>query len=166
MLLFDHQLSCTTMDYHQLLFTLNMFKIFMIVDDDNGEMSLQTIIDYHAPFDRDLTAWCGTYMYLVIINFWGLISHLMGCSTTNMSKSNQSVLFHAIRMILICFYTQFFRMKMTMTHMANHFTTPNHSCCVNQTPGTSRVSSNIPISTVLFLSTKIFAPHSHCIFAH
>ena len=30
---FDHQLSCTIIDYHQLSFSLNLFKFFMIVDD-------------------------------------------------------------------------------------------------------------------------------------
>ena len=36
MLLFEHfQLSCTIIDYHELSFTLNMFKIFVIVHDDS-----------------------------------------------------------------------------------------------------------------------------------
>ena len=62
---FDHQLSYVIVDYHQLSFSLNMFKIFMIVDDRfsrlttcmivRGKMSLCTTIDYHAPFDRGLT---------------------------------------------------------------------------------------------------------------
>ena len=30
---FDRQLSYTIIDYHQLSFALNMFKIVMIVDD-------------------------------------------------------------------------------------------------------------------------------------
>ena len=30
---FDHQLSCTIIDYHQLIFILSLFKFFMIVHD-------------------------------------------------------------------------------------------------------------------------------------
>ena len=52
---FDHQLSCAITDYHQLSFTLNMFKIFVILLMIVwGKMSLCTIIDYHAPFDQGL----------------------------------------------------------------------------------------------------------------
>ena len=63
-----HALSYTIIDYHQISFALNMFKIVMIVDDSFSrltarmivdrivwmEMSSRTIIDYHAPFDRGL----------------------------------------------------------------------------------------------------------------
>ena len=40
MLSFDHQLSCNIVDYHQLSFTLNMFKIAMTVDDSWGGSEL------------------------------------------------------------------------------------------------------------------------------
>ena len=30
---FDHQLSCTIIDYHQISFCLSLFKFFMIVND-------------------------------------------------------------------------------------------------------------------------------------
>ena len=56
------------MHYHQLSFTLNMFKIVMIVDDSFsrltvcmivddglGKTSLRSIIDCHAPFDQGFT---------------------------------------------------------------------------------------------------------------
>jgi len=36
---------------------------------------------------------------------------------------------------------QSFRMRRTMTHMVNHFTTPSHSCYVNQTQGTLQLCS-------------------------
>ena len=37
---FDHQLSCAIIDYHQLSFTLNMFKIFMMVDDSFSRLTM------------------------------------------------------------------------------------------------------------------------------
>ena len=40
---FDHQLSCTIIDYHQLTFSLNLFKFFMIVDDSFSRLTTHTI---------------------------------------------------------------------------------------------------------------------------
>ena len=33
---FDHQVSCIIIDYHQLSFSLSLFKFFIIVDDSFG----------------------------------------------------------------------------------------------------------------------------------
>ena len=41
---FDHQLSCTIIDYHQLSFSLSLIKIFMIVDDSFSRLTTHTII--------------------------------------------------------------------------------------------------------------------------
>ena len=38
-LLFDHQLSFTIIDYHQLSFSLSLFKFFMIVDDSFSRLT-------------------------------------------------------------------------------------------------------------------------------
>ena len=41
--LFDHQLSCTIIDYHQLSFSLSLFKFFMIVDSFS-RLTTRTIV--------------------------------------------------------------------------------------------------------------------------
>ena len=40
---FDHQLSCTIIDYHQLSFSLSLFKFFMIVDDSFSRLTTRMI---------------------------------------------------------------------------------------------------------------------------
>ena len=40
---FDNQLSCTIIDYHQLSFSLSLFKFFMIVDDSFSRVTTRTI---------------------------------------------------------------------------------------------------------------------------
>ena len=61
--LFDHQLSCCIVDYHQLSFNLSLFIFFMIVVDSFCRFTTcmivdasqeRTVIDYHAPFDQSL----------------------------------------------------------------------------------------------------------------
>ena len=41
---FDHQLSYTIVDYHQLSFGLNLFKFFMIVDDSFSRLTTRMIV--------------------------------------------------------------------------------------------------------------------------
>ena len=41
---FDYQLSCTIIDYHQLLFSLTLFKFFMIVDDSFSRLTTRMIV--------------------------------------------------------------------------------------------------------------------------
>ena len=41
---FDHQLSCTIIDYHQLSFSLILFKFFMIVDDSFSRLTTRMIV--------------------------------------------------------------------------------------------------------------------------
>ena len=41
---FNHQLSCTIIDYHQLSFTLSLFKFFMIVDDSFSRLTTRMIV--------------------------------------------------------------------------------------------------------------------------
>ena len=41
---FDHQLSCTIIDYHQLSFSLSLFKFFMIVDESFSCLTMRTIV--------------------------------------------------------------------------------------------------------------------------
>ena len=41
---FDHQLSCTIIDYHQLSFSLSLFKFFMIVDDSFSRLTMRMIV--------------------------------------------------------------------------------------------------------------------------
>ena len=41
---FDHQLSCTIIDYHQLSFSLSLFKFFMIVDDSFSRLTTCMIV--------------------------------------------------------------------------------------------------------------------------
>ena len=41
---FDHQLSCTIIDYHQLSFSLSLFKFFMIVNDSFSRLTTRTIV--------------------------------------------------------------------------------------------------------------------------
>ncbi len=41
---FDHQLSCTIIDYHQLSFSLSLFKFFMIVDDSFSRLTRHMIV--------------------------------------------------------------------------------------------------------------------------
>ena len=43
---FDHQLSCTIIDYHELSFRLSLFKFFMIVDDSFSRLTTCTIVHY------------------------------------------------------------------------------------------------------------------------
>ena len=42
---FDHQLSCTIIDYHQLSFSLSLFKFFMIVDDSFSRLTTRMVHD-------------------------------------------------------------------------------------------------------------------------
>ena len=48
-LLFDHQLPCTIIDYHQLSFTMNTFKIFMVIDDSFPHLTMCMIV--HNSYD-------------------------------------------------------------------------------------------------------------------
>ena len=41
---FDHQLSCTIIDYHQLSFSLSLFKFFKIVDDSFSRLTTRMIV--------------------------------------------------------------------------------------------------------------------------
>ena len=41
---FDHQLSCTIIDYHQLSFSLSLFKFYMIVDDSFTRLTTRMIV--------------------------------------------------------------------------------------------------------------------------
>ena len=41
---FDHQLSCTIIDYHQLSFSLSLFKFFMIVNDSFSRLTTRMIV--------------------------------------------------------------------------------------------------------------------------
>ena len=41
---FDHQLSCTIIDYHQLSFSLSLSKFFMIVDDSISHLTTRMIV--------------------------------------------------------------------------------------------------------------------------
>ena len=41
---FDHQLSCTIIDYHQLSFSLSLSKFFMIVDDSFSRLTTCMIV--------------------------------------------------------------------------------------------------------------------------
>ena len=41
---FDHQLSCSIIDYHQLSFSLSLFKFFMIVDDSFSRLTTRMIV--------------------------------------------------------------------------------------------------------------------------
>ena len=41
---FDQQLSCTIIDYHQLSFSLSLFKFFMIVDDSFSRLTTRMIV--------------------------------------------------------------------------------------------------------------------------
>ena len=41
---FDHQLSCIIIDYHQLSFSLSLFKFFMIVDDSFSRLTTRMIV--------------------------------------------------------------------------------------------------------------------------
>ena len=41
---FDHQLSCTIIDYHQLSFSLSLFKFFMIVNDSFSRLTTSMIV--------------------------------------------------------------------------------------------------------------------------
>ena len=41
---FDHQLSCTIINYHQLSFSLSLFKFFMIVDDSFSRLTTRMIV--------------------------------------------------------------------------------------------------------------------------
>ena len=42
---FDHQLSSTIIDYHQLSFSLSLFKFFMIVDDSFSRFTTRMIVN-------------------------------------------------------------------------------------------------------------------------
>ena len=41
---FDHPLSCTIIDYHQLSFRLSLFKFFMTVDDSFSRLTTRMIV--------------------------------------------------------------------------------------------------------------------------
>ena len=41
---FDHELSCTIINYHQLSFSLSLFKFFMIVDDSFSRLTTRMIV--------------------------------------------------------------------------------------------------------------------------
>ena len=41
---FDHQLSSTIIDYHQLSFSLSLFKFFIIVNDSFSRLTTRTIV--------------------------------------------------------------------------------------------------------------------------
>ena len=41
---FDHQLSCTIIDYHQLSLSLSLFKFSMIVDDSFSRLTTHMIV--------------------------------------------------------------------------------------------------------------------------
>ena len=41
---FDHQLSCTIIDHHQLSCSLSLFKFFMIVDDSFSRLTTRMIV--------------------------------------------------------------------------------------------------------------------------
>ena len=41
---FDRQLSCTIIDYHQLSFSLSLFKFFMIVNDSFSRLTTRMIV--------------------------------------------------------------------------------------------------------------------------
>ena len=41
---FDQQLSCTIIDYHQLSFSLSLFKFFTIVDDSFSRLTTRMIV--------------------------------------------------------------------------------------------------------------------------
>ena len=41
---FDHQLSCTIIDYHKLSFSLSLFKFFMIVADSFSRLTTCMIV--------------------------------------------------------------------------------------------------------------------------
>ena len=41
---FDHQLSCTIIDYHHLSFSLSLFKFFMIVDNSFSCLTTHMIV--------------------------------------------------------------------------------------------------------------------------
>ena len=41
---FDHQLSCTIIEYHQLSFSLSLFEFFMIVDDSFSRLTTRMIV--------------------------------------------------------------------------------------------------------------------------
>ena len=61
---FDHELSCTIIDYHQLSFAVNLFKLCIIVNDSFSSLTMRMIVDdslgrfnYHRllPFDQGFT---------------------------------------------------------------------------------------------------------------
>ena len=41
---FDHQLSCTIIEYHRLSFSLSLLKFFMIVDDSFSRLTTRMIV--------------------------------------------------------------------------------------------------------------------------
>ena len=41
---FDHQLSCTIIDYRQVLFSLSLFKFFIIVDNSFSRLTTRMIV--------------------------------------------------------------------------------------------------------------------------
>ena len=41
---FDHQPSCTIIDYHQLSFSLSLFKFFIIVDESFSRLTTRMIV--------------------------------------------------------------------------------------------------------------------------
>ena len=53
---FDRQLSCTIINYHQLSFSLSLFKFFMIVDDRFSRLTTRMIV--HDSFS---VSWFGNH---------------------------------------------------------------------------------------------------------
>ena len=47
---FDHQLSCTIIDYHQLSFSLSLFKFFMIVDESFSRLTTRMVVHERFSF--------------------------------------------------------------------------------------------------------------------
>ena len=49
---FDHQLSCTIIDYHQLSFSLSFFKFFTIVDDSFSRLTTCMLVRHSFSVSR------------------------------------------------------------------------------------------------------------------
>ena len=52
---FDHQLSCTIIDYHQVSFILSLFKFFMIVDDSFSRLTTRMIVHDMIAYDSSVS---------------------------------------------------------------------------------------------------------------
>ena len=54
---FDQQLSCTIIDYHQLSFSLGLFKFFMIVDNSFSRLTTRMIVhDSFKPWPNEVVS--------------------------------------------------------------------------------------------------------------